>query len=60
MIGIILVIIIIVLLILYLTGLPFELGTGFTEEKNKAREGEYTVVDKKKAEKGNSDVKLLE
>lgn len=30
-------------IIYYLTGLPFELGTGFTEDKHKAREGEYTV-----------------
>ena len=60
MIGIIILIIIVVLLILYLTDLPFELGTGFTEQKNKAREGEYTVVDKEKIEEGNDGVKLLE
>lgn len=48
MLGIIALIIIVVLLVLYLTGLPFELGTGFTEEKNKARKGEYSVVDKEK------------
>lgn len=60
MVGIIAVIIIVVLLILYLTGLDFELGTGFTEMKNKARKGDYTIVDKEKTKKGSDEVKLLE
>lgn len=59
MIGIIALIIIVVLLIFYLTGLPFEVGTGFTEEKNKAREGEYTVADKKKTKAISDEQKLL-
>ncbi len=60
MIGIIILIIIIVLLVLYLTGLPFEWGTGFTEMKNKARDGNYTVGRKKKIEEGSDEIKLLE
>lgn len=59
MIGIIILIIIVVLLVLYVTGLDFEWGTGFTEMKNKARKGEYTVVDKKKLEEGSDEIKLL-
>lgn len=59
MFGIIVLIIIVVLLILYLTGLPFELGTGFTEMKHKARKGEYRVVDKEKIEEKGDEIKLL-
>ena len=60
MVGIIILIIIVILLVLYLTGLPFELGTGSTEMKHKAREGKYTVVDKEKTKEGSDEVKLLE
>ncbi len=59
MVGIIVLIIIVVLLILYLTGLDFELGTGFTEMKRKAREGDYTVVDKKNTQAKIDEPKLL-
>lgn len=60
MVGIIILIVIIVLVILYLTGLDFEWGTGFTEEKNKARKGEYTVADKEKMKmESDSEIKLL-
>ena len=31
--------------IYYVMKLDFEIGSGFSEEKNKAREAEYTVVD---------------
>ena len=51
------IIIIVGLIILYLTSIDFEMGTGFTEEKNKAREGEYMVIEKKKLPK---ETKLLE
>lgn len=60
MLGIIILIIVVVLVIIYLTGLPFELGTGFTEEKNKARKGDFTVVDKGKIEEENKEINLLE
>ena len=32
--------------IYYVLKLPFTLGTGFSEEKRKAREVDYTVVEK--------------
>lgn len=47
------------LLIYYLTGLPFEIGTGFTEMRNKARKGDFTVVDLEKKKEGDSETKLL-
>lgn len=31
--------------IYYVTGLDFEIGTGFSEEKSQAKEGKYTVVE---------------
>ncbi|MDO8572631.1 MAG: hypothetical protein Q7S11_02545 [bacterium] len=63
MIGIIILIIIVVSLVLYLTGLPFELGTGFTEIKTVARKGEYTVNDNletKEIKNNDDEVRLLE
>jgi len=49
------------LLIYYVLNLDFEIGTGFTEMKNKIREGKYHVVDKDdKDEKKNKETKLLE
>ena len=33
-------------LIYYVLNLDFELGTGFTEMKDKIREGEYKIVDR--------------
>jgi hypothetical protein len=42
------------LAIYYVTTLDFQIGTGFTEEKSKAREVKYTVVQKE-----NTDKKLL-
>ena len=60
MFGVIILIIIVVLIIIYLTGLPFELGTGFTEMKNNARKGEYTSVNKEKIEEKNDEIKHIE
>lgn len=34
----------------YITGIDFEVGTGFTEMKKNAREADYEVVDKEKDE----------
>jgi len=59
MLALIAIIIIIVLVIYYLTGLDFEIGTGFTEMKHKARRGEYIVVDKEKTKGGSDEIKLL-
>ena len=42
-------------LILYVLNLDFEIGTGFSEEKKKAREAEYTISKKEE----NSPTKLL-
>lgn len=58
--GIILIIAIIIivgLIIWYLTSLDFEPGTGFTEMKKNAREGEFDIVDVDKTEK---EVKSIE
>jgi len=47
------------LLIYYVLNLDFEIGTGFTEMKNKMREGKYHVIDKEDEEK-DTETKLLE
>ena len=36
--------------IYFLSKLDFEIGTGFTEAKKQAREGEFSVVEKKEEE----------
>ncbi len=43
MLGLIIIIILVVLGIYYLTTLDFEIGSGVSEEKLQAKEGEYTV-----------------
>ena len=45
------------LLIYYVLNLDFEIGTGFTEMKNKIREGEYHVVEREDEEE---ETKLIE
>jgi heme/copper-type cytochrome/quinol oxidase subunit 2 len=56
MIILIAIILLIVLGIYYIGTLDFEVGTGYTEEKNQAREVEYTVTKKGEAD----DTKLIE
>ncbi len=43
MFGLIIIIILVVLGIYYVTTLNFEIGSGVSEEKSQAKEGEYTV-----------------
>ena len=43
-------------LIYYVLNLDFQIGTGFTEMKNKIREGEYRIVDEEDKKK---ETKLL-
>lgn len=42
----------------YITGLDFEVGTGFTEMKKKARDVDYEVVDKENSKQ--EDQKMLQ
>lgn len=51
MVWVILIIIFVTVLILYVFGLDFEIGTGFSEEKRKAREATYKIT-KKDPKKG--------
>ena len=58
MIPLIIIAVIVGLLIYYVFKLDFEIGTGFTEIKKKAREVKYRVVDRK-SEEIDSETKLL-
>ncbi len=51
MLGLIIIIILVVLGIYYLTTLDFEIGSGVSEEKLQAKEGEYTVSEPKPSKK---------